>query len=85
MAARFLNPGLRRLSWPLSKHPHGLFCHDDTIPKVGSAVNELLSNPKLLIAILVLAVTLEIMLGQGDGGEAFFQGCLDALRRLGLW
>jgi hypothetical protein len=45
----------------------------------------LMNNPKLLLALFALAVTLEIMLGQSDGGESFFQGCLDALRRLGLW
>jgi hypothetical protein len=48
-------------------------------------VNELVKNPKLLIGVLIVALTLEILLGQADAGDAFFQGCLDLLRQVGLW
>jgi hypothetical protein len=49
------------------------------------AVSDILKNPKLLVALFVLAMTLDILLGQGDGGDAFFQGFLDMLHRMGLW
>jgi hypothetical protein len=57
----------------------------DVMAKAKSSMNDLLRSPRLLIGLFVVALTLEILLGQGDGGEAFFQGCLDFLRRLGLW
>jgi hypothetical protein len=57
----------------------------DVMAKAKPSMNELLKNPGLLIGLFVVALTLEILLGQGDGGEAFFHGCLDFLRRLGLW
>lgn len=44
-----------------------------------------LNNPKILAGLLAAALTLEILLGQGDAGDAFFQGFLDMLRRMGLW
>lgn len=51
----------------------------------GQAVSDGLNNPKILAGLLAAALTLEILLGQGDAGDAFFQGFLDMLRRMGLW
>lgn len=46
---------------------------------------EIMNRLKLLLALFVLAATLDLLLGEGDRSFPLVQACLDALRQLGLW
>ena len=76
MAAQFCLPGGPGLSDQIQMF---LGCSHER------GASESLTVSKLFFGVLILALALDIVLGRGDGGDAFFQSCLDLLRRIGLW